>query len=316
MSIISASTLGGLLRQNVIVALLAAIFVALSVSSRTFLTFPNIANILSQQAPIMIMAVAAVFVLVAGGLDLSIGAIYGLAGVVTIIATNAAGPAAGVLAGLGAGLAIGAVNGVLVAYAKINSLIATVATSFVVVGLTNIASNSSVVSSTDRTLSGLAITRFLGLTLPTWIAFVIIIIGAVILARSPYGRRVYATGGNETAAWLSGVNTRLIRASTFALSGAAAGVAGLLSAALVSTAQVGTGSGLEFTVLTGVVVGGVSILGGAGVVWRGVTGVLLLALIGNGSDQLGLDPLYKSMLLGAILLAAVGTDAWARQRRG
>ena len=134
----------------------------------------------------------------------------------------------------------------------------------------------------------------------------VIVIG-VLLARTTSGRYMYASGGNAEAARLAGVRVDAIRVLTFVVSGGAAGLAGVIDASRVLSAQAASGDGSPFTVLAGIVVGGTSILGGEGAVWRTFLGVLFIALIGNGYDLLGLDPLYEQITLGVILLAAVGS---------
>ncbi len=137
-----------------------------------------------------------------------------------------------------------------------------------------------------------------------------------MLGRTVAGRYMYAAGGSAEAARLAGVRVNAIRVLAFSISGAAAGLAGVLDASRVLSAQSGAGEALAFTVLAGIVVGGTSILGGEGAVWRTFVGVLFIALVGNGFDLLGLDPLYEQITLGVIMLLAVGIDAWARQRGG
>ena len=143
------------------------------------------------------------------------------------------------------------------------------------------------------------------------IAFAIVV--GIVLARSAYGRYVYATGGNAEAARLGGISVDRIKLTTFALSGLAAGIAGTLDTSRVLSAQANSGTFLAFTVLAGIVVGGTSILGGEGAVWKSVVGCLLIALIGNGFNLLGLDPFYRQITLGLILIGAVGLDAWMRK---
>jgi ribose transport system permease protein len=139
------------------------------------------------------------------------------------------------------------------------------------------------------------------------------IAGAILLSRTTFGRYVYATGGNPEAARLGGVRVNTIRVATFALSGLTAALAGVLDASRVLSAQASSGQFLTFTVLTGIIVGGTSILGGEGSVQRTVVGCLFVALVANGFNLLGLDPFYQQITLGIILLVAVATDAWSRR---
>jgi ribose transport system permease protein len=257
-------------------------------------------------------------VLVAGGIDLSVGAIYALAGVSAAELAQSAPPALAIAAGLGIGLAVGLVNGVITTFFRINSLIATLAMSFVVSGLASLVTGGNLVILYSRPSFGdLARTSFLSVTTATWLMIATVVLLAILLARTTTGRYIYAAGGNAEAARLAGVRVQLIRVVTFVLSGGAAALGGLIDTSRVLSAQASNGeTTLTFTVLAGIVVGGTSILGGEGGIWRTVIGVLFIALIGNGFDLLSLNPLYEQITLGAILLIAVGADAWSRLRSG
>ena len=156
-------------------------------------------------------------------------------------------------------------------------------------------------------------TEFLTAKTSIWLAIATVIVIGLVLAATTVGRYMYAAGGNAEAARLAGVRVDAVRILTFVLSGGAAGLAGVIDTSRVLSAQASSGdTALAFTVLAGIVVGGTSILGGEGAVWRTVVGVLFIALIGNGYILLGLDPLYEQITMGAILLAAVALDSWTR----
>ena len=289
-------------------------FVALSLISESFLRFQNLANILDQQAGIIIVACAGTLVLIAGGIDLSIGAIYGLAAAASLTVASQVSTPAGVLAGLGVGLAVGLVNGVIVTRFRINALIGTLAMTFVVSGIAAIVTQGNLVVAFDHPeFQEFAATRIAGVTSAAWMMIGLAVLATILLARSTFGRYVYATGGNAAAARLAGVRTDRVRVATFALSGMAAGMAGTIDASRVLSAQATSGQFLTFTVLTGIIVGGTSILGGEGSMQRTVIGCLFVALIANGFNLLGLDPFYQQITLGVILLVAVGLDAWSRR---
>jgi len=292
------------------------LFVILAIASPTFLGSRNLLNILDQQVAIIIIASAGTFVLIAGGIDLSVGAIYALAAVVAAQIAAEGGPVIlAVVAGLVVGLVVGTANGVVVTRFRINALIATLAMSFVVSGLAALYTQGNLVVAFGRLdLRELATTRILGATSAAWIMIIFATVMGVILAFSTFGRYVYATGGNAEAARLGGVAIDRVRLATFALSGFAAGLAGVLDTAKVLTAQAQSGTLLVFVVLAGIVVGGTSIQGGQGAVWRTVIGCLFIALISNGFNLLGLDPFYRQITLGTILLIAVGVDSWSRRR--
>ena len=290
-------------------------FVVLSVISPPFLRTQNLTNILDQQAGIIIVACAGSVVLIAGGIDLSIGAIYGLAGAIALNTASSISSPLGVLAGMGVGLAVGLVNGVVVTRFRISALIGTLAMSFVVAGIAAIVTKGNLVVAFDHPdFQQFAATRILGITSAAWMMILTAIAATITLSRTTFGRYVYAAGGNAQAARLGGVRVDAIRVATYALSGTAAGLAGTIDSSRVLSAQATSGGQfLTFTVLTGIIVGGTSILGGEGSMQRTVVGCLFVALVANGFNLLGLDPFYQQVTLGVILLLAVGLDAWSRR---
>jgi ribose transport system permease protein len=303
-------------RSGAIVIPFAALFLVLAVVSPPFVSGTNLTNILDQQSTFLIMAAAGTLVFVAGGIDLSVGAVHALAGVIAAQVTLVAGPLPGMVAGVGAGLIAGLANGIIVTTFRINALIATLAVSFVVSGITGLLTGGNLIVILDQAdFAALARTEILGVASSTWIMVLVVLAFAIVLARSTFGRYVYAVGGNPEAARLAGVPVRAVRLATFVMSGGAAGLAGVLIASRVLSAQASSGQDIAFTVLAGIVVGGTSIAGGEGAVWRTVVGVLFIALIGNGFNLLGLDALWRQIALGGLILGAVGLDAALRSGR-
>ncbi len=302
----------GVLREYGIVASFIVLFVTLSVASDNFLTRSNLENILSQQSPTLIVAAAGTLVIVAGGFDLSVGAIVALAGIVTAKVVGAADPWLGVAAGLATGAALGLGNGIITTAGRVSPLIGTLSTTFLIRGGAVLVTAGGLVTIVDPSFATLGQGEIFGVQVSIVVMAATVGLLAFLLAATTYGRGIYAVGGNREAARLAGIRVEIIRASTFVLSGLAAGLAGAILASRVATAQAETAVGLEFTVLAGIVVGGTSIQGGAGAVWRTVLGVLFIAMINNGFTLLGLDPIYQQIVQGAIILAAVAVDAWSR----
>jgi ribose transport system permease protein len=292
------------------------LFVVLSVTSGPFLTTTNLLNILDQQSAILIMAAAGTLVLVGGGIDLSVGATYGLAGVVAAQVVMHASPVVALAAAIAVGLVVGLVNGVVTTYFRINALIATLAVSFIVAGIASKVTNGNLLVLTSKpSFANVARSELMGVRSSIWIALLCLVALGVLLSRTTFGRYLYAAGGNAEAARLAGVRINRVRIAAFMASGAAAAIGGVIDVSRVLSAQSTSGDQLTFTVLAGMVVGGTSILGGEGAVWRTSIGVLFIALVGNGFDLLGVDPLYQQITLGVILLLAVGADALSRARR-
>ncbi|MBS1870059.1 MAG: ABC transporter permease [Actinobacteria bacterium] len=304
------------LRDYGVLISLVALFVALSIASSAFLTQTNLLNILDQQADLGIIACGATLVIVAGGLDLSVAAIFALAGVMACKVANETGPLLGILAGCGVGLGVGVLNGLLVTVGRMNSFIATLAMSIIVGGVALAVTGGSQVIVEDDSFRFFPQDALVsGLTRASVALVIVVTVAWFVLARTTFGRYVYAVGGNAEAARLSGIRVNVVRGATFALSGLGAGLAGVIVASRVSSATADAGAGLELTAIAAVVIGGTSIAGGEGAIWRTVVGVLFLALVGNGFNLLGVDPLYERVVTGALIVLAVSIDAWARRRR-
>jgi ribose transport system permease protein len=293
------------------------LFVALAIwKGSIFYGSTNLLEVLDQQASTLIIAAAGTMVLVAGGIDLSVGATYALAQVVTTKLLGSMTPVPAILIGILVGLAVGGVNGVIATYFRINSLIATLATSFVVTGIAAlITSGNLLIAYNQPSFADFARTQFLSVTTAAWTMIFVVIVLGVVLWRTVAGRYMYAAGSNAEAARLAGVRVQQVKLLTFVISGGAAALGGIIDASRVLSAEATNGgTTLTFTVLAGIVVGGTSILGGEGAIWRTVVGTLFIAMIGNGFTLAALNPLYEQITLGGILLIAVGADAWSRLR--
>ena len=302
---------GGIIYPFIILFIVLALW-----KGETFYGRTNLLAILDQQSSTLIIAAAGTLVLVAGGIDLSVGATYALASVVATKLALSVNPVLAILVGIAVGLAVGLVNGVIATFFRINSLIATLGMSFVVGGLAGlVTSGNLIIAYSALGFGNLARTSFLGLTTAAWTMIAVVVVLGIVLSRTIFGRYIYASGSNAEAARLAGVRVQWIRLLTFTISGGAAALGGIIDASRVLSAQASNGgTTLTFTVLAGIVVGGTSILGGEGAIWRTVVGTLFIALIGNGFVLLALNPLYEQITLGGILLIAVGGDAWSRLR--
>jgi ribose transport system permease protein len=300
-------------REYGIVVFFVALFIILSLLSNVFFTKTNLLNILDQTAPAGIIACAMTIVIIGGGFDLSVGAIFALGGVVAAQTAPHIGVWEGEIVGALFGLGLGVVNGLLVTVGRINSFIATLASSFMFYGLGQVMTNGFLVSDASPSFAALGNNSFEGVKYSIWLFLAVAICATFVLTRTTLGRYVFAVGGNAEAARLAGVRVNVVKITTFALTGLAAGIAGVLVASLISQGQADSGSDLTLTVIAAVVIGGTSILGGEGAVWRSVLGVLLLALIGNGFNLLNFNPIYQQIVEGAIIVLAVGFDSWSRK---
>jgi ribose transport system permease protein len=298
-----------------IVWAVAALFVILALTTPGFIGGANLRNLLDQQAVVLIVAAPLTLTLIAGQFDVSLSAVYITAPLVGLQVESATGsiPLA-LVAGLLAGLVCGVFNAFLVVTCRINSFISTLASSYVIAGLGYVVSDRGILTPSDESFRDLAATRILGLTSATWIAVVVVAVFWVALSSTRYGRYVYATGANGDAARLSGIRTGRIIASTFVLTAGAAAFAGLLNASKSMSAQASDDFSFVFGALAAVVVGGTSIAGGAGAVWRTIAGALFIAMMNNGFNLNQVDPIFQRIILGLVILAAVGVDAFSRAR--
>ncbi|MBV8990125.1 MAG: ABC transporter permease [Solirubrobacterales bacterium] len=304
-------------RDYGVVIAFAALFVTLSITSGAFLTWSNLKNLAFQSAPLGIIAIGGTFVFIAGGFDLSVGASSGFAAIIAgkLFLSTGIGVwpsmAIGALVGLGCGVG----NGLLVTVGRVNAFIATLATSIIIYGFAQVITGGNLVSVDANSWSTLGLGNFLGIGYPVYVWLVFALVGGFLLSRTMFGRYTYAVGGNREAARLAGVRVDIVRATTFAFSGLAAGVAGVILFSEVGTAQWNANSGIEFDSITAIVLGGTSLLGGEGAIWRTVLGAFFLQMIGNGFDLLGTTPQWQYVIKGLILAAAVSLDAWARRSR-
>ena len=293
-----------------------ALFVVLAITTDGFLTAPNLRNVLDQQATLLIAASVATLTMIAGGFDVSIAAVAVVAPLVALRVENATGSVVlALIAGCAFGLAVGMANGSIVAFARINSFITTLAMSFIVFGLGYIVSERSILRPVSENFRDIARTRVLSLTTATWISLAVVAVAWIALAGTRFGRHVYATGGNAEAARLAGVRTRHIVVSVFALSGLAAGLAGVVAASRTISATPSDDFSFVFGVIAAIVVGGTSISGGTGAVWRTLLGALFIAFMVNGFNLHQVDPIWQRVIQGVVILVAVAADAWSRSRR-
>jgi ribose transport system permease protein len=304
-----------LLRDYSVLLATVALFVVLSITSSHFLTKTNLLNIVDQQTSLGIIACAGTLVIISGAFDLSVGAMYALGGVVAAQVANHVGVPEGIILAILAGVLLGAVNGLAVGVFRINPFIATLATAIVFGGLGLIVSNEALITVTKPSFQTFGSAEFLGVRLTTWIFIGFALLMGLLLQRTKFGRYIYACGGNEEAARLSGVQVGMVRVAVFVLSGLASTLAGALFAARVGVGDSSVGTALTLSAVAAIVVGGTSIWGGEGAIWRTMVGLFFLALIDNGFNLLGVDTKYQQVVQGAIILVAAGVDAYARRQR-
>lgn len=295
---------------------LAVVFLGLTFTTDNFFSIMNLRNILDQQAFILMIAGFATIVIISGGFDVSLGAIYILSPIVALKVENSTGSILYmVLAGAAVGVVAGVINGLIIAYGKINSFITTLATSFILFGLAYILSDGSILTLSDIESRSFVTKKILGITSATWMAFAILIISWILLERTRFGRSIFAIGGNIEAARLSGIRVARIQIIAFTLGGFGAGLAGALNSIRTTSAQASDDFSVIFAVIAAIVVGGTSIAGGSGAIWRSVAGVFFIAILVNGFNLNGIDPVFQRIIQGLVILLAVGADSIRSTRR-
>lgn len=296
------------LREYSILAAVILAVIVLSIVEPAFLTPRNMRNLLDQNAGIGIIACGMTFVIIAGGFDLSVSATFAVSGIVAAIVANAAGPVLGLGAGVLAGTLIGLANGLIIASLHLNSFLTTLASSIVIRGIGIAISGGFLISVTDSSYTALGRGAALGVTVPGIVFVVFVVVFALLLHRTQYGRFVFAVGGNEEAAKLSGISVGWVKGSTFAIAGFTAAVAGIMFSSKVATGIPNSGTGLELQAIAAVVLGGTSIAGGSGAIWRTVVGVFLLAIINNAFNIMNLDAYLRDVVTGSLIILAVITN--------
>lgn len=297
-----------------ILVVTVALFIGLALTTDGFATLRNFRNILDQQSTVLIAASFLTIAMIAGNFDVSVSAVFVATPLVALTVENATGsvPLA-ILAALVVGGAMGLFNGVIVARFRINSFIATLATSFMFFGVGYLVSDRSLMRPLGEEYRQLARTNFLGLTSSTWISFAVVILAGVLLTQTRFGRNVFAIGGNAEAARIAGVDVPRVTIITFVLLAMSAALAGVLNSSRSLSAQPSDDFSFVFAALTAVIVGGTSIAGGQGAIWRTVVGAFFLAFLSNGFNLHQIDPIWQRLIEGMVILLAVGIDAWTQR---
>lgn len=274
----------------------------------------NISNILNQISILAVVTVGASFVVFAGGFDLSAGAVVALAGVLAATVVDQTGSVAmGLAAGIGVGVLVGSINGFFVGYLNVSPLIVTLGALNICRGLALIIADGAAVYSFPPGFTELGTAKIMGIPVLFLLAAAVFFAGAVVLRYTTFGLNLYAVGGNPTAARLSGVNVALVRVAAFGVSGLTCGIAGMLLCARTGGGEPMAGFLYELEAIAAVVLGGAALSGGEGRLWRSMLGILLLTVLGNGLNIIGVHPHWKGVFIGAVLILAASLDAFKKR---
>ena len=298
-----------------------ALIAFFGLSTNGFFSTVNLLNVLRQMSVLAIAAFGSSFIIFSGGLDLSIGANAALSGVLAAMAARdlafPGGAPLGWLVGVATGSLVGLLNGLIVVRLHISPIITTLGTLTITRGAALLVTGGVSLFGVPETFQELG----RGFVVPAVLPVPVVIMGAllllvwIILQRSVFGIYIFATGGNEEAARLSGVPIERVKIVAYVIGGATAGLAGVILASRLGSGQAAGSEGLELLVITAIVLGGASITGGYGSVVGTLAGVLIISILANGMDILNVKPFYQRIVTGLALLIAVGIDS-LRKRRG
>ena len=305
------------LKKYTMIFVLILLMILFSVASPYFFTLRNLVNIVTQNTYFIIGAVGLSFVMIGGGIDLSVGFQMSLVGVVTAMCMTVFKLPVwlSVSIGLLLGTILGLLNGLIVTNIKVFPLIVTLATSMVFQGASYLVSKAQTFRNYPDSFQWITKGKLLGIPVDVILTIIIVLAASFIYAKTKYGWNVLALGGNEEASRLAGIKTKQIKVSVYALCGFFFAIATMVMISKSNTTASNFGPGTEFTVLTAAIVGGVSFMGGEGNMLGLVTGVFILAVLGNGMQLAGWGTYAQYIVRGLILLGAVAFDEYQRMSR-
>ena len=295
---------------------LVALCVTLWAATPHFLTVSNLLNVLEQTSINAVVAVGMTFVIISGGIDLSVGSVLALSGIVLAGALEAGVPAAAACAlALAAGSGCGLINGALITFGRLPPFIATL-------GMMSVARGAALMLAEGRPISGfsegfraIATGRVLMVPAPVLMTILVYAGAHFVLSRTVFGRATYAIGGNEEAARLSGVPVRFHKTSVYGVAGLMSGAAAIILTARLNSAQPTAGTMYELDAIAATVIGGTSLLGGEGTLVGALIGALIMGVLRNGLNLLNVSSFFQQVVIGAVIIGAVLIDMSLKRRR-
>ena len=295
---------------------LVALCLVLWAATPHFLTVSNLLNVLEQTSINAIVAVGMTYVIISGGIDLSVGSVLAVSGIVLALALEGGVPApAAIVLALATGTACGLANGVLITFGRLPPFIATL-------GMMSVARGAALMLAEGRPISGfsegfraLATARVLVVPAPVLLTAVVYLVAHFVLVRTVFGRATYAIGGNEEAARLSGVHVRFHKTAVYGVAGLTSAVAAILLTARLNSAQPTAGTMYELDAIAATVIGGTSLLGGEGTLVGALIGALIMGVLRNGLNLLNVSSFFQQVVIGAVIIGAVLIDMSLKRRR-
>ena len=281
----------------------------------SFLSLSNITNVFTQVSVNAIIAVGMTFVILTGGIDLSVGSTLAISGALSasIIKSTGSVTLAIIVAAL-VGIAIGLVNGLLISKGKLQAFIATLATMTIFRGATLVFTNGTPISKLPEKFVNIGNGKIGFMPIPVIITVIVSIIAIYVLSQARFGRYLYALGGNEDSARLSGINTDKIKTLVYVVSGFASSIAGVIITSRIASASPNAGTSFELDAIAAVVIGGTSLAGGEGKITGTLIGALIIGVLNNGLNLMNVSPFYQSIVKGLVILIAVLLDKKSRKK--
>ncbi|BFL48619.1 ABC transporter permease [Lactonifactor longoviformis] len=293
------------------------IFLVLSIANQAFFTPSNLLNILKQASTVAVIAIGQTLCLITGGMDLSSGSIMALAGVTSAmfgLADKTNMPAAFLTAIL-VGMLCGFINGLIVSKGRVPAFIATLGMQQAARGMALLVTNATPVFGLSAAYIFMGSGKVLGIPMLVIIMVAVVIVTAFILNKTKFGRHVYAVGGNEQSAHVSGIRVQRVKLIVYTAAGALAGLGGIMLAGRIQSGTPTMGEGYELDAIAGAVIGGVSTSGGVGTIYGAVIGSLLMAMISNGLDLMNVSAYYQQIIKGIIIVLAVLLDVQTKSSK-
>ncbi|BAK81824.1 ABC transporter permease [Candidatus Arthromitus sp. SFB-rat-Yit] len=289
--------------------------IVITIVSPAFMTLSNITNIFTQVSTNAIIAIGMTFVILTGGIDLSVGSTVAISGALaaSILKSTNNIPLAILVASI-TGIIIGLINGVLISKGKLQAFIVTLATMTIFRGATLVFTNGTPISKLSEAFVKIGNGKIGIIPIPLIITIVVFIISVYLLTQTRFGRYLYALGGNEDSAKLSGINTNRIKTLVYVISGFASSIAGIIITSRIGSASPNAGTSFELDAIAAVVIGGTSLSGGEGKITGTIIGALIIGVLNNGLNLMNVSPFYQSIVKGLVILIAVLLDKKSRKK--
>jgi len=300
-------------KYGIVIAFLVLI-IGVGFGNELFLTARNWSNLSDQAVAVGLLGCGVTVCIIAGIFDLSTGSMLAVAAIVAAQVAETS-PALAVVFGVGTGMALGLLNGGIMAFTGVNSFIGTLSTAFVFRGIAFLLTGGAIVQYSSEAFRSIGTAGLFGLKVRVWIFAAVAVALGLMMARTTIGRAFYAVGGNLEAARLVGIRVTQVKTAAYVISGFCAGLAGVLTASKNGAGSIENGVGLEFQAITAAIVGGTSIFGGEGAIWRAVVGVMFILCIGNAFILLSIDSEFETLAEGVLILAAVSLDQLVRRQK-